>query len=122
MNQWRASNDGDNNHNIHDTIYEIDHLVFTNEVTLENHDFINEEVQNLDSPMMTSKIHQDATSSKCEKWKLRTMDSDLELVTKSIEKIVDVFEKCTTQMVKCHQKRPISEDTIWKQLQELGVE
>ena len=49
------------------------------------------------------------------------MDNNLKLVTKSIEKIVNIFEKCITKFVKCH-KNPAWKDAIWKQLEELDIE
>ncbi|KAM7250435.1 hypothetical protein ACFE04_022318 [Oxalis oulophora] len=91
-------------------------MICNDAIFLEDYGTANDDVQILDSL-------ESGTSSKGKKRKFRTTkdDDNISMFTKSIEKIVDVFEKCTTKLVKCHQKYPIPEDAIWKQLEDLGI-
>lgn len=104
------------------TIEDIDHLVETNEVTLEGFE-VDEEFDPNGSPKRPSiRKPQDVPSSRNKK-RARKVDEDetsMSKIAKTFKKMAEMFELNTTELVK--QNKSSSAEDVWANLVEIGVE
>lgn len=104
------------------TIEEIDHLLETNEVTLEGFD-VDEEFDTEGSLKMPSiSKPQDVPSSRTKKRAKKVVEDDTSMsdIAKTFKKMIELFEMNTVELVK--QSKSASGEDIWAQLVEIGVE
>lgn len=104
------------------TIEDIDHLVETNEVTLEGFE-VDEEFDPNGSPKRPSiRKPQDVPSSRNKK-RARKVDEDetsMSEIAKTFKKMAEMFELNTAELVK--QNKSSSAEDVWANLVEIGVE
>ncbi|GAV78637.1 LOW QUALITY PROTEIN: Myb_DNA-bind_3 domain-containing protein, partial [Cephalotus follicularis] len=106
-----------------DTINDIDHLVSQNEVTLENFEQLNDNIQELLSPVMPSRLQsQSAGSSKGKKRKNSNDDDyEVEIVKDVMMEIAGAIREGNVVLEKS-QPRQYSEEELSVELAEIDVE